>query len=183
MFRAIISQSDVLQFVATNPECLSKETRGRSLRDLNFLATSQPRLPVCVKDVLPTIEAYELMETEGVSAVGVVDGTGRLVGNLSGSDLRGVRESQVAQLLLQVKDFLDLQQRQSHRVAHEEPLPCLAVRAGDTLADLVSKFRESRVHRLYVVDDNDGAPVTVITLTDMMRFLSTVDAVCPSYVC
>eukprot|EP00656_Telonema_subtile_P013641 TRINITY_DN1692_c0_g1_i5.p1 TRINITY_DN1692_c0_g1~~TRINITY_DN1692_c0_g1_i5.p1 ORF type:complete len:163 (-),score=36.68 TRINITY_DN1692_c0_g1_i5:128-616(-) len=142
--------------------------RSRGLGDV------YKRQVVSVTHTTPAIEAYKRMETEKVSGAAVLDEQGRVVGNLSASNLRGIRRDQLAQLLLHVKDFLDLQQRQRHGVVHEEQLPCFVVHQGDTLSELLQAFTCNRVHRLYVVDA-DGAPLAVITLTDVMNFLAKLE--------
>jgi len=116
-----------------------------------------------------TIKAFKLMDEHKVSAVGVVDDKGRLVGNLSASDLKGRGIADWGQgadpfgtLQMPVMSFL---QQGGMTV-----FPVASVTSDTTFNFLLLKIMALRVHRLWVVDKK-GKPVSVIALTDVMQAL------------
>eukprot|EP00658_Telonema_sp_P-2_P001753 TRINITY_DN10661_c0_g1_i1.p1 TRINITY_DN10661_c0_g1~~TRINITY_DN10661_c0_g1_i1.p1 ORF type:complete len:429 (+),score=94.38 TRINITY_DN10661_c0_g1_i1:143-1288(+) len=169
----LVSQSDVLAFVAANPECLHTELLSKTLRQLNCLASDQRNgaQPISVLASTAAIAGFEEMERARVSGVAVVDAQGRLVGNLSASDLRGLRRQDFGRLLLPVLDFIILQKSGHPSDETLAALPVLTVTANDTLGRLLEILTGNRVHRVYVVDGKN-APVAVITLTDVMRLIA-----------
>eukprot|EP00656_Telonema_subtile_P006852 TRINITY_DN1318_c0_g1_i4.p1 TRINITY_DN1318_c0_g1~~TRINITY_DN1318_c0_g1_i4.p1 ORF type:complete len:259 (-),score=59.75 TRINITY_DN1318_c0_g1_i4:474-1250(-) len=109
-YHAVFSQSDVLRFVAAHLGACLPVADGlleHRLKDINYLGVGDaPRRVETALNIQPAIEAFEAMYDAGVSALAVVDTDGTLVGNLSGSDLRGMREAEFVRLLLPVKDYL-----------------------------------------------------------------------------
>eukprot|EP00658_Telonema_sp_P-2_P020149 TRINITY_DN17947_c0_g1_i2.p1 TRINITY_DN17947_c0_g1~~TRINITY_DN17947_c0_g1_i2.p1 ORF type:complete len:223 (-),score=67.89 TRINITY_DN17947_c0_g1_i2:80-748(-) len=83
----LITQSDVLAFVAANPNCFPPELLSQTLDQLNCLALGQLRQgwtkPVSVPESALTIAGFQEMVREHVSGVAVVDREGRIVGDLS----------------------------------------------------------------------------------------------------
>eukprot|EP00658_Telonema_sp_P-2_P001606 TRINITY_DN1059_c0_g1_i12.p1 TRINITY_DN1059_c0_g1~~TRINITY_DN1059_c0_g1_i12.p1 ORF type:complete len:347 (+),score=84.82 TRINITY_DN1059_c0_g1_i12:191-1231(+) len=163
----LISQSDIVRFVAEHPSCLEPGVLDKSLEELNYLLLGKakdggsPREVVAVNQKVTAIEAFELMESSGVSGIAILGEEGQLVGNLSASDLRGIGRGEFG-LLMSVEDFV---------LVNKDEVGCFALSPTDTLGCLLRDFSEKRVHRLYVVD-NQQAPLAVVTLTDVMRFLA-----------
>jgi len=115
------------------------------------------------------IKAFKLMDEHKVSAVGVVDDRGRLVGNLSASDLKGQGIADWGQgadpfgtLQMPVMSFL-----QQGGMTH---FPVGSCTSDTTFNFLLLKVMALRVHRLWVVDKK-GKPISVISLTDVMQAL------------
>ena len=48
----------------------------------------------------------------------------------------------------------------------------LSVTSGATLAEVLNTLATNRLHRIYVVDAG-GAPTSIITLTDLLRFAAS----------
>lgn len=94
-------------------------------------------------------EAFELMYKSQVSGVAVLDSQGSLVGNLSGSDLRGIQQSEFENLLLPVKVFLKAKQPEEQRrlVVRNAQLPCYALNPECIMGRLLESFKQRRVHR------------------------------------
>jgi CBS domain-containing protein len=53
--------------------------------------------------------------------------------------------------------------------------PAMSVTAKDTLSHVIGRLAAARVHRLFVVDH--GRPVSVISLTDILRYIYLVSLV------
>ena len=64
---------------------------------------------LCCSLGVSALDAFALMDAEGVSALGVCDDAYRLVANLSVSDLRGLRPETVDRLAMPVEAFLERQ--------------------------------------------------------------------------
>jgi 5'-AMP-activated protein kinase regulatory gamma subunit len=85
------------------------------------------------------------------------------VGTLSASDLRGINDETLNTLTLPVREFLDKVQRK----APASPVRCSPDEKLDTVID---RLIQSRVHRLWITDENQK-PVGVVALTDVIRTL------------
>eukprot|EP00658_Telonema_sp_P-2_P078125 TRINITY_DN7239_c0_g2_i4.p1 TRINITY_DN7239_c0_g2~~TRINITY_DN7239_c0_g2_i4.p1 ORF type:complete len:348 (+),score=85.70 TRINITY_DN7239_c0_g2_i4:136-1179(+) len=159
----VISQSDVVRFLAEHPSCFEPGVLDKSLEELNFLAAAPEVIPevVAVAQSVTAIAAFALMEAKGVSGLAVLGAEGALVGSVSASDLRGMGQGEFG-LLMSVEDFM---------LVNKEEVACHAVLPSDTFDCLLQTFKEKRVHRMYVVNE-EHSPVAVITLTDILRFLS-----------
>jgi len=115
-----------------------------------------------------TLESFVKMYNERVSALGVVDDDGRLVGNLSASDLKGFQLylNDFGDLLQPVGDFLNLVRQRQARPDNF----VVAVARETKVIDVVKKLNQEIVHRAYVVD-KDFKPVGIFSLTDLMQKL------------
>lgn len=143
----------------------------------------------------PASTAFKRMQQAGVSGLAVVDPeTHRLVGSISASDLKeiGSDASLFERVLLPVAEFwAETIRKQKHRGdsgrnlsvgstgsagssspsgAHHAPgsmRQIYYVKPDDTLATVFEKFIQTRVHRLFVVDD-EMMPIGVIALSDLV---------------
>lgn len=163
----IISQSDVLRAMLAEQEALGEAVQ----RSVDALFGSKPVL--CVPAEMPTIAAFALMHNTDVSGIGILDEAGRLVGNISVSDLRAIRTADCfSRLSLPVHHFAG--------AAGLEPAPLtpggaapqvVTVGLADSLATVMGKLVEHSLHRLYVAD-GAGKPVGVVTITDVLRLFA-----------
>jgi len=122
-------------------------------------------------------EAFKTMHDHRVSAVAVVDNDGKLIGNISVSDLKtiGFDGAKLARLYYPVSQFLKLLAKdRSDMVWAEEPI---CVSAQSQFREVVGKLVQSRIHRVYLADAS-GAPTGVITqhevLAALLKFLCIV---------
>jgi len=110
------------------------------------------------------IATLRYMRDRGVSGVGIVDSSGKLIGNFSGSDLLGLTADRFPLLALSVKEFLVKM--------YGYPKPPVCCKSTDTVESLLLKMMVHKVHRIYLVDVN-MVPTGIITMTDLMQFLWT----------
>lgn len=159
----IISQSDLVAFLHKNTDMfqavLNKKVSDASAKLIHKVITVHMSSPV--------IDAFEMLYTKGVNAVAIVDNDGRIVGNLSPADLKGIVGHSFESLYGDVDSFLKLVrskeiQKQEHQVA--------TVSADSTLQAAVDRMMELHVHRIYI-ENVDRKPVGVITLTDIISAL------------
>ena len=155
---------------------------------------------LCCSLGVSALDAFALMDAEGVSALGVCDDAYRLVANLSVSDLRGLRPETVDRLAMPVEAFLERQrvaapeqekekesegsrgggtrdECQKHfedSDASETPAEGSGVvtcGVEDTLGAVVERMVTRRVHHVYVCSA-EGHPLAVVTPRDVLRLLA-----------
>jgi len=146
----IVSQSSVVKFVASHSVHIGHRT-------LDSLSLSHKKL-VCLKSTQTAIEGYKLLNEKQVEAIPIVDEDGKIVGNLSASDLRGLSHDLFTKIRLPVMEFISKQ---------KEVLTC---KPNWTLKSVVEKLAETGVHRLWIIDDNKK-PIGVVSLTDCIKGL------------
>lgn len=164
----VLTQSDVIAFLAQNIHILG-ESRWRTLEELNVSAVVDKVEAASMEEL--TIKAVHRLYAKQVSAIPVVDSEGRLVANLSASDLRYLRRSNMTDLMLPLYKFLCLRRALSKRyvsIDNDKSLHPLTARLSDTLESAIFKLAATRVHRLWLVDD-EFKPIGAISLTDCMR--------------
>jgi len=120
----------------------------------------------CVGDQTKAIDAFKKMSKQHLTGIGVVNAEGKLIANVSASDLRGLSVSELPLLEMPVIDFLKL--HQAHLTNRFKPLKAISLHAHNTLTDLIKTFVESSIHRVYVIDENEK-PNAIITLTDVIK--------------
>jgi CBS domain-containing protein len=155
----LISQSDVVRYLGQHKDQLPFHLLNSPVGQLNLLHESV----VHVRDDTTAIQAYFRLLRHGVSAIAILDNRQRLVGTLSASDLRGINDETLNTLTLPVREFLDKVQRK----APASPVRCSPDEKLDTVID---RLIQSRVHRLWITDENQK-PVGVVALTDVIRTL------------
>lgn len=151
-----VSQMDVIRFVNKHP--------------LEFEKVMAKRLPqvgldtgpvISLKDDNKMIDAFSAMSTSSIYGVAVVDNKGKLCGNVSATDVKGITNETFWKLELPIREFLSKRQK----------LPLVVCGPEETVKEVIRLLAEKRVHRLYVIDDS-GKPMNVITLTTVMKVLS-----------
>ena len=161
----IVSQSDVIAFVAGTPHAL--DAFGDAT--LEQLRIGHARGGVAqVARTLPTVEALLFMASQGVSSVAVIDDDasgGALCGNLSGSDLRGLAGGDMHELAQPVGAFL----AGSLPLRGQPPRELVTAAPESTLRTVVHRMAACRVHRVYTVDPQTRRPVGIVTCTDVLR--------------
>jgi len=158
----IISQTSVNRFLYDN----IKELKGDTSIPLNNLSIG--REPVlAVLSTTAAIETFRLMDNKHISGVAVVDEKGCVIANTSSRDLKNfVKSPRRSTLLLPIAQFLE-EVRKDGLV--EAPVVCCS--PEDTLAHAMVAIATTNVHRVYVVDAAKK-PLRVITLTDVMKYIS-----------
>jgi len=158
----IISQTSVNRFLHDN----IKELKGDTSIPLSKLSIG--REPVlAVSSTTPAIETFRLMDNKHISGVAVVDANGCVIANTSSRDLKNfVKSPRRSTLLLPIAKFLEEVRRDG---LVEAPVVCCS--PDDTLAHAMVAIATTNVHRIYVVN-SEKRPLRVITLTDVMKYIS-----------
>lgn len=154
---SIVSQMDVVAFLAAHlhiGEC--KNMAPLTLTQLSLGGVA----PVSVLETDTVIKALQVIKDNQISAVAVVNASGKLVANFSASDLVGLYRESYPDFLLTVGAYLA---KHSHR-----SLMPLTTHASNTFREVVKELVASHVHRVWIVD-GEGRPTGVVSLTDVMK--------------
>lgn len=155
-----MSQSNLLAFLAEKSSELG-HTMKRSVHDLDL--GTKIGWVYCVMRHSKIFEVLGLLALQGVWGCAVIDQHSRLVGNISVSDLKFVISTEGGKLTLldmTVGELLD-----KCASVRNAPLTC---RATDSLEAVVKALAKAKVHRVYVVNENQQ-PQGVISLTDIIE--------------
>jgi CBS domain-containing protein len=165
----VVTQSRLVSWLDTN---LAKAGRfpGKTIDELGMARRDVYR----VKASVPVMDAFELIQDSQVSGVAVVDDSGRLIGNISVSDLKAIGYSakMLDKLSLSAADFVaavhSADQQNAADTSRIIPGP-ISVTPTTTLEETFKKFTVTRVHRVYVVEPaDDNRLVGVISLGDLL---------------
>lgn len=157
----ICTQADVIRFLAQNTALLRKEPLFlKSLAELNL----GQRTPHVLAHDLNSAQAFIHMTDRRLDSAAVVDDAGKLIATVSASDLKGLTRRNCVILGQPLDDFLN---REWRRGWWNRPL---TVKLEDPLYFVVLQFVSTKVHRMYVLD-NDGKPIGELNLLDVLNTL------------
>ena len=167
----IITLSSIVRHLANHRDALGPLEHCTMRRYLSHRAVADgvPNTVVAVPDTATVREALEATMRHGGSGVPVIDGTGAVVANVSGSDvgalaLLGVRASaEDAERLLAANVVAFLTERRS---ASPATTP-FVVHSADTFGTAITQLAESGLHHLYIVDEA-RRPIGVLSLSDVI---------------
>ncbi|XP_049849026.1 uncharacterized protein LOC126317091 [Schistocerca gregaria] len=113
-------------------------------------------------------KAFELCRAHHMNGVGVVDDEGKLIGNVSASDMRNVQNYTVDDIV----KFCSKPCAWLKVYAAKEcyPIP-ISVSPDVNINDVLNLFVGTRIHRVYVIDQ-DKKPLSVIQLGDIISLIS-----------
>eukprot|EP00467_Chlorarachnion_reptans_P023567 CAMPEP_0114486134 /NCGR_PEP_ID=MMETSP0109-20121206/56_1 /TAXON_ID=29199 /ORGANISM="Chlorarachnion reptans, Strain CCCM449" /LENGTH=340 /DNA_ID=CAMNT_0001662283 /DNA_START=245 /DNA_END=1267 /DNA_ORIENTATION=+ len=100
-----------------------------------------------------------------LAALPIVDSkTGKILGNLSESDLRGMNEDRLLDLLFLAPMYL--------KTLYGEMRKPITITLDCSFKDALTKLIDSKVHRVWIVD-KDEKPIGVFSLSDVVSQFST----------
>ncbi|EFJ45381.1 hypothetical protein VOLCADRAFT_109874 [Volvox carteri f. nagariensis] len=177
----IVSQLDVVKLLSEHKDKLEL-VMTKTLEELEIFEGSVFTIHASAS----ALEAFHHMALDHKSCLGIVDNTGKLIGNVSVSDLRFLGPQNYGLLLSTVAEFSVViagkgpSQEEAingarvagaadgkwSEVLKDLPLPTL--KPSGTFGQLLGTMASENLHRLYIVDE-DGKPVSIVTLTDVLR--------------
>lgn len=119
--------------------------------------------PIVVRSDEPIEVARDLMESNHISGLPVVDERGGLLGVVSQTDLLALAEPPLATILHGRRNGL--------RVGEVMSSPALTVAMTDSLVDAAKLMEQESVHRLVALDD-DQQPVGVLSASDYVALVA-----------
>lgn len=166
----VISQWTVANYLATVPTD-DKEwipTLHAPIGETNFKTDNVLCCPASTK----VFDAFVSIHKNKISGIGVTNEQGKLVGNLSASDLKGflLFEKDFNNLNKPVGEFINNIRRLQNRP--ENFVACCD--KSTKVIDIVKMLNKELIHRVYLVDEN-MAPSGLVSLTDIMRAIVVKD--------
>lgn len=155
---SVLTQYRILKFVALN----CKETK-MLLKQIQHTELNKPkRLSTCTMDT-PVIEVIHLLTSNSISSIPIVNEEGKLINVYETVDVLAlVKGGMYTDLDLSVGEAL-LRRSEDFEGVHT----CTVT---DRLSTIMDTIRKSRLHRLFVVDD-EGKLINVITLSDILNYI------------
>eukprot|EP01119_Soliformovum_irregulare_P003034 TRINITY_DN1331_c0_g1_i1.p1 TRINITY_DN1331_c0_g1~~TRINITY_DN1331_c0_g1_i1.p1 ORF type:complete len:310 (-),score=101.16 TRINITY_DN1331_c0_g1_i1:81-1010(-) len=125
-----------------------------------------------IEDKAIAREAFKMMVEKKVRGVAIVDKDGKLVGNLSGNDIKvlGYDLKYFGMLAATNSVYLDeLRRCDPQRTVADtaDPVRCSG---NATFGEVIALIHRNRVHRVYVVDENQK-PIGVVSIFDVLEKL------------
>lgn len=161
-----LTQTELLQFMAPSMYLLGDS----AIVSVETLGLCNFNKVVTVKESDIVLDVIKLLSTHNISAVPVVDNFGRLMANFSLSNLKGLTRETFCELLLPISDYLQLQRiKESENFVSIDTYKALrpqTCKATDTFESVVYKIVATRVHRLWVVDEQNTV-IGVISVGDL----------------
>jgi CBS domain-containing protein len=157
----LVSQSDAVRYLSKHLHTGKlKDIGNQTLKELGYASSDIET----IGEKKSVLEALHKINSKAVGQLAVVnEENGRLTGNFSASDLRGLYQENFPHLLDTVRHFLNKNSPNSL-----QPIVGLG---SSTLVQIVKELVESKLHHLWVVDD--FKPTGIITLTDVMRICNS----------
>jgi len=157
----VVSQSRVIEEVSRHLNEFG------TLGDTSVTKLYEPGPVFSVKENDPITNALQIILEYGVSGVAIIDQDGKLVGSISGSDLKAACPDAISMLVKMNGSVKELKESSSDP-SRPRVISCTD---DDTLAGVIDKMQKYRVHRVFVVDANNH-PRGVISFSDLISFLS-----------
>jgi len=151
-----VSQSDLISFLAQNLPNLGSMP-SKTVEDCNLSEGPVTLIPDC----MGLRESWGLLYGSGIMGAPVVDKEGKIVGSFSASDFKTLNARSLP-WSISIKEFLQVQKTG----------PLICCRKEETLGEVITKLREAKVHRLFVVDE-EMRPRNVVTLTSLIKILQS----------
>jgi CBS domain-containing protein len=160
MVIGLLTESDLIRFVAENLMWIRREKIfQQTLGQLNI----GQRKPIIVQPNILAYQAFqEIHKNEGREGVALVDNNGKLIANISASNIKGMTRANIQLLFRPLTDFLARDRKKGWW-----QLP-ICTTLDTTLENVVLQFVATKVHRMYIVD-NEGKPTGEVSLSDVIQ--------------
>jgi len=151
----VVTMTDLAKYFAANLSLLPG--RKRLIRDLSISTFCG------ISSTATAMEAFTRMHSQYVSVLGIEENES-LVGIISSSDLKGLKEFNFMKLFQPVTAFItDIRRDQS------KPTSYVASISSDvTVETAVETLSTSKLHQLFVLDSNNK-PIGVLSIVDILK--------------
>jgi len=160
----VLTQSHVAEFLLSNISLLGSK---RSKQINQFIEIGQEKLKL-LNEHQTAITAFQQLAKFHISAMPIVDDTGKITGALSATDLKAIQTDgqffwrlwqTCHNFLLHIKSETNQQTR---------PRRLVTVQPTATVEEVLRQLVEHRIHRVFVVDQSHK-PIGVCALRDILR--------------
>jgi len=166
----VISQWAIANYIATVPADEKDRIPIFQTKISDFpLKTSSV---CCVKAKDTALNSFILMNQNLLSSIAIIDDSGRLIGNLSASDLKGFQlfEKDLSSLKVPVLQFVN----NIRKIQNRPENFVVAVPPETPVLQLIQLLSKEIVHRAYIVN-KDQKLLGVCSLTDVMKGIAIQD--------
>lgn len=153
---AMLSQSTLISWISQQSSSVLEPINV----PIEKLLSSAKKL-ITVKHTDKMLSVYQTLYDNDIYGCAVVDGEGKLVGNISVTDLQFSVNDNIDYLMNPSSKMLE------HFTSRYKPIVCTA---KDMLPKVLETVAIHGIHRIYVVDEHNK-PLQVLTLTDMVQFI------------
>jgi len=160
--RNIITQSQIIGFLHRRKELLGDFNNDKCID----IATKPV---VSVNAGRTAMDAFSEMMSRNVSGVAIVDNDGKLVGNLSLRDIKGVTsDGKLFERLYRSVGGFVAELRKDFEAKHGRPPAPVVVAEDATILAALEAIHKAEVHRVFVVDAQEK-PIGVVALKDILH--------------
>jgi CBS-domain-containing membrane protein len=153
----LLTQTDVIKFLyEKDNSILRQKTVGQLVADKSLMLA--PNV-ISVNESTSALHGFYVIYQEQIGAIAVINNSSVLVNTLSASDIKGLQESDLKDLLLPIPQY---------RSKRGLPERTVRVTVNSTLEECLKTLIDSKVHRIWLCD-NEGKVTSVITMSDIIR--------------
>jgi len=157
-FVTFVTQQDVNNYLYSRINRIGKDIADKPISELFCVPTDI----ISINQNKMAIEAFQLIASNKISAVAVVNDDNQLVANFSASDLVGIVGESIADMTLPILEFL-----RKHNMPGTSPIS----KTSDlSLENLMLTLYTEKIHRVWVTDAQN-CPVGVVSLSDVLQLL------------
>jgi len=159
-----VTQSRLVQFLAEHEEAVPESLRKTPLSELGIKTDDV----ISCNETDRAIDVFSTMSKNGVSALPILDEEGCFTNVVSASDLKGIGEdcSSFYRLAQNIIDYISPLRQANLKSKY----PAISCTLDHTLGQLIQKLNASRIHRVFVVDENKHV-VGIASLGDVLRVI------------
>jgi len=163
----LLTQSAVIDYLAKHIDQLGPSIQ-KTLKELNF----EKKSVISIDHNKRAIDAFRLMAENHISGLAVLDSDKKLMANISARDLRSIQHDArlFERLYYSVGEFVSHVRQANYRAIH----PSICCTFDDTFQKIIMRLAATRIHRMYVVDENRH-PISVISLHDVLAKILQLD--------
>jgi len=149
----VLSLTDIIDFIYKHMDDHFSKIASQTIGELNLGFKEV----ITVSAEEKVWKSYMLMNSKGVSGVGITEDNGSIIGHLSAADLRVITfdTTLMDKLKQTVKNF-------------KQEMKMVSVPPTATFREVISTLQQTRMHRVYVIPDGSKTPVGVISQVDVI---------------
>lgn len=176
MVTDVVSLSDIVGLAVEKADLLPPEKANRPIGQLHVIKPI-----ICVRMDSAVVDALDILFRNKVSGIALVDDGGRVTGNLSASDLRGLKpdsfsyfEGSVLQFFVKglPRDRSPPKKATSQRSISGPGRPPVTCTREATLLECLQLLVSENVHRIYVVDNLESLHIYgVVSMSNLIEHI------------
>jgi CBS domain-containing protein len=116
------------------------------------------------------LHGFRTCYLDNISGLPVIDSNGKVVANLSASDLRGMSAARVPTINLPVFEFLETVPRRNQDLKADQ---IRTISKTATVEQAINLLVKSKLHRLWIVEDEEL--YGVVSMTDILRLFTSLN--------